>query len=255
MKLALIPPYHRLTDIKKTDYQLALAHLFLQTESMADNLAYTGIYLEARERGDFVILDNGAYEGALVAASTLVDLANTVKPNELVIPDSMGEAAITQSMAEQFFHFHRPQLDPDIDLMYVAQGQNVHEVRQSIVWASHQDWIKTIALPRHLVSTLQERNARLNFAHEIKNTCDKDVHFLGASPLWTDEIRVAAELGNVRGMDTSMPYVYGYSYQKWPSHEIVDSAQSRQFYFDLEGDKWQTETIDYNVKAMVDSVY
>jgi hypothetical protein len=252
MKLALIPPHSRITDTAHTNYQLVLAHIL--AEPSVDGIRYAKEYMDRQERGDHIILDNGAYEGKLVRAKVLVDLANDLLPNEIVIPDSMRNAELTQAMAQTFLEDQYRDLDWRVGLMFVAQGSSYKEFEDCIHWATEQDWIDTIAIPRHTLATCEEQRARLDLAIWTSGLTDKAIHFLGASPLWTEEIRWARDSGIVRGMDTSMPYVYGFSYERWPSDKVIDSADSRSFYFDLEGDSEQNEIITQNVKGMVDVV-
>jgi hypothetical protein len=80
MKLALIPPKCFIDDIFRTDYQLVVP-------------GTNGIdsYRESRKRGDFIILDNGAPEGQPLDNHGLMNLALTLMPQEIIIPDTMQD--------------------------------------------------------------------------------------------------------------------------------------------------------------------
>jgi hypothetical protein len=249
MQLALIPPLARLSDTYHTKYQLALAHLL----DFEVNPAYCETYQAHCEDPDqYVILDNGAFEGSLVSAMDLIDKANVFEVAELVIPDSIKHTELTISMANQFYSMAEDFLEPYIRKMFVAQGSDMFDMEECIFWATQQDWIDTIALPRHTLETCNGNLvARLGFAEYIKRQCDKDIHFLGASPLWTGEFEEARNLGIVRGMDTSMPYVYGYHEKVLPSNEVLNRPDN---YFEVDMDEMQHHITLRNVMMMVDEV-
>jgi hypothetical protein len=250
MQLALIPPFSRLSDTYHTKYQLALAHLLQDFEV---NSAYCETYLQHSEDSDaYVILDNGAFEGSLVGATDLISLANTYGVNEVVIPDTMKNERETRELARLFQTMAADNLAPGIKLMFVAQGHSQFEMDMSVAWAVNQPWIGTIALPRHTLETCKTLNARLELASWIADNSDKEIHFLGASPLWTTEFIEARNSGIIRGMDTSMPYVYGYHEKVLPSNEILNRPDN---YFEVDMDEMQHHITLRNVIMMVDDVY
>ena len=250
MKLALIPPYARLLDTTKTNYQLCLAHLLGQHQG------YTASYSAmCQSKQNYVILDNGAYEGSLVDANELLHLADKFKVNEVVVPDRIKSENVTIEMARTFrrMYVNNPALHP-VKFMFVVQGATWHGVRRCLDWALDQRWIGTIALPRHLLETCMDPTVRLMLAEIIRKESNKNVHLLGASPLWTEEIVEAGKSGIVRGMDTSMPYVYGIAGKPWPNEDVVNSALTRDVYFDTVLTAEQHELIDINVERMLDVI-
>ncbi len=247
MKLALIPPYSRLLDTTKTDYQLCLAHL------MDQDPTYTAAYKAmCQAKGQYVILDNGAFEGSLVAAKELLEIACRYKVTEIVIPDRMKNADVTIEMAKSFYAMaERTYHAERFRFMFVVQGDTWYEMNRCLHWAMEQRWIHTIAIPRHTLETCLDATARLNMAETIKLHSKKAIHFLGASPLWPEEIIEAAKSKIVRGMDTSMAYVYGIAGKPWPSQDFIDSALTRDVYFQTILNKEQEELIDVNVERML----
>lgn len=66
----------------QSPFHLVLAHLIDKDEK------YTSFYREMSERGDFVIMDNGAFElGESYKPSKLVELGHKVKADAIVLPD------------------------------------------------------------------------------------------------------------------------------------------------------------------------
>jgi hypothetical protein len=92
----------------------------------------------------------------------------------------------------------------------VAQGETIYQAFDLVMEVA-EDYpeIVTIYLPRLLV-TKTAPHARITLAKKIhKWAPGLDIHFLGASRLWSAELHSAAsDIPWVRGMDTSMPYVY-----------------------------------------------
>jgi hypothetical protein len=205
----------------------------------------------------YVILDNGAYEGSLVDAHELLHLTNKYKVDEVVVPDRIKSTNVTVEMARTFRRMYNnsPTSVRPVKFMFVLQGSTWHDFRRCLDWALEQRWINTIAIPRHTIETCMDPTARLMLAKIVNKESSKNVHLLGASPLWTEEIKEAANLGFIRGMDTSMPYVYGIARKPWPNQDVVDSKLTRDTYFETEPDEDQTHLINVNVERMVDVVY
>lgn len=247
MKLALIPPYERLTDTARTDYQLCLAHLLLESHA-----EYTNVYRTLCEsESQYTILDNGAFEGSLVSNHQLMTLGELFNFDEVVIPDTIKDADATISRAQEFLRaFCSEAWKPKF--MFVAQGDSRASFDRSIEWAINDSRIDTIALPKHMPRTLAWKSARIDYAYNIYHNSDKAVHLLGATPLWTEELEQAVAGGWIRGMDTSMPYVYGWHEQYWPS-----SVQyyRQHDYFNSKMDSAQSQIAQINVDWMVGTVY
>src|SRR5574337_1048257 len=87
MEVALIPPVSLLEDTDKTTMQLMLP---LEELNRIDYLASYKAHLKAP--GQYVILDNGAAEANQVDDEFLVYQAEKWKPNELAIPDVLGDS-------------------------------------------------------------------------------------------------------------------------------------------------------------------
>lgn len=251
MRLALIPPTGLLADTFKTDYQLALAHLAVKDQRYFNHYQYMG-----GRGGQYVILDNGAFEGSLVNALRLIDIANNMQPQELVIPDAMRYMEMTQDRAVHFRAMTKYKLDPKIKLMFVIQGNSEKEFRQSARWASEQDWIDTIGIPKHTPITLDYRPGRLMLASYLRDVIvsNKPIHFLGGVANDVREHIAAKQQDIARGMDTSMPYVLGIE-RLSPWLTGVSEYTRQSGYFDIQMDADQMVYTGNNVNQMVQEVY
>jgi len=241
MQLALIPPFSRLSDTKLTQYQLMLPECLRNQEYAAT------YYHHTNDDGTYLILDNGAAEGDLWEPEGILAVANEFQVDEIVIPDVIGNRIKT---AEKCVEWYDKFFDSKFKHMLVAQGQTVEECVDLIGMVDGFD-IDTIGIPRHLAKTTGERDARLHLAHALWDLYGDrfDYHFLGATPLWAEELHFV-KIGApwVRGMDTSMPYNYAHA------RETVDSGFSilrPDPYFDIEFDEDQQEYLKHNIDLML----
>lgn len=173
-------------------FQLCLAQVAMR------DAGYFEWYRKRRELGDFVILDNGAYEGELVGARELIRVSEELQPNVLTIPDKINDADESQRLYDDFMReangvkqFGWPAF------MRVLQ----HESRDMDDWQElidniHDNWV---ALPRVLKEFRVEVAGYLNATKRSY----QNVHAFG----WTgnlNEVRQLAKLG-VTSIDTSAP--------------------------------------------------
>lgn len=247
MKLALIPPFSGLHYITKAfNYHLMLPQL-------TDNKAYADKYHELCKT-DFVMMDNGAAEGNLMTDQQLVLMARKFKPSELILPDIMKDALGTIAKIEEFLkpcHGPGSSWTSHTTFMIVAQGRSFIEVTRMIEAAAIDPRITTIGLPRHLLETLGQNDARIRIAKWINKHYGKkfSIHFLGAAPSWPYELFYARELGFVRGLDTSMPFNYALQ-----GHMLVDEDRKHikrtENYFEATFDERQDLLARRNVTIM-----
>lgn len=224
MQLALIPPLSRLDDLKLTNYQLALPHL------LRDKGNYSCAYREAADRGDYVILDNGAADSGLWPWKELLVLAENINATEVVLPDVIGYPNKTWALVEKVWKDR----DTSRRYMYVIHGRDIGVLVAHALIAQDMG-VHTIGIPRHLVTSLRF-DARIRVAEALlqarpRNKQHYDIHFLGTNPHWMQEVKFAEEIlpGEIRGLDTSAPYVYAWKGLTLASDEEVKRPE---WYFD-----------------------
>jgi hypothetical protein len=231
VKLALIPPTCRINDIKMTDYQLVLPDPLTRIAEYRE--AYDPDPDEVLRSGHqphprgYTILDNGVAEGTIIDPVKLLVLGRRIAADEIVLPDVLGNAWATWQAIKYFFedstHGDWP-TNYDPNYMAVVQGKSWSETTCFVQLLSEvfdRYDIKALGLPRLLLDTIGH-SARLRLAEWIKREHPRfEIHFLGASPLWPSEMKHAAALGVVRGMDTSLPYYYGVRNLSLEAWEVV----------------------------------
>jgi hypothetical protein len=199
VELGLIPPPKELNlDLPETGFHLLLPHLFQQE-------AYQK-YCHSCE--GWKVLDNGEAEGILrPEIYRLHSLYTEYEFDEVVIPDTIGnleETLVQLAKFEFWAHlFHKR--------MGVVQGANWEEVIICMDVMRTCPYVDTIAIPRHLCKTLNDKYARVKIVtmlnHPASET-DKPIHALGSSA-WAEEVK-AFSVRNVRSMDTSLPFNYAF---------------------------------------------
>lgn len=212
-RMIYIPPFALLSDTlheHKNYRHLMLPHLLYHER-------YMHFFMKVKHLGQYIILDNGAAEGAEVAWSRLASTAHDYRVDELVLPDQMGNPEATLEMAKDFLSDTKNTLPKKTRLGYVLHGNNARDAKASYdrltKAVSFFNRIEVIYLPRILV-TAKEPRARIEVAQYIMNDTSKPMHFLGASPHRLDEGKwIRDELrGAIRSMDTSAPFVYAMKY-------------------------------------------
>lgn len=231
---APIVPIRYLNLIKGQPYHMALAHLVLKSEE------YAKFYRNEQYQGSFVIMDNGACEGAQLSNEDLLNAARKVNPSELVLPDVLFDYEETISRSEWLlreltlnpFHKH-------ISLMVIPQGKDDVEwlrcAEEMVTWP-----VNVIGVPKWLGKYATD--TRLALVKELQpklKKYGKVVHLLGCYNTMREiELFEGAiqshyiEPGIVRGIDSSLPYVFAREGKVLdnslrPSHTAIDfiSAQ------------------------------
>jgi hypothetical protein len=206
MKLAIIPPLCHAYHFGDDHYKLILPqHWNDQNHLEATMLNH--------RRGGFTILDNGAAEGKMVEWDELLKLARRYHVNEVVLPDVMENAEGTKVAVKRVFEdtWHPTN---HFGLMGVVQGHSTDECTDLIDYylGMQGRTLTSIGLPRNLINTIGVQEARYILARYIRNRDDHvAIHLLGTNPTFITELY---HLGrnfralNVRGVDTSAPFVY-----------------------------------------------
>lgn len=205
MKVCLIPPRGLEHLALEGNMQMALAIADYMTNPKLMRTLST-----ARDRGDHIILDNGAAELNTAAPSPhMMICGKAVNAHEIVLPDVLGDQAMTMKAVDRFLE-EIPQVETYHDLMAVTQGVNMREIKQLVGCFASMPQIKVLGIPRLLMGILGTA-ARIDIANMIEHAHPGrfQIHLLGANPLWPVEIRHAAKYAShIRSVDTSLPFNY-----------------------------------------------
>lgn len=245
MKLALIPSLSYLDKMYETDYQLMLPHL-----THIDT--YASSFVEAKARGDFVILDNGEAEGIDITPAKLFEIANEFHVDEVVLPDVIGDAEGTIAKGKEALRqLSSGNIHFGGQVMVVAQGKTINECYMCIDAFRGYDGVATIGIPRHLLSIHGgARYVLTKYIHDVHRGRFQ-VHYLGTNALNVREVMGSASgyVGPVRGVDTSAPFNYAYACERIDSGAVVRRPQG---YFKM-GRRLE-HLVNHNIEVLKDWV-
>lgn len=202
----------------QSNFHLALAHL------VDTNAEYAKFYRKMSERGDFIIMDNGAYElGKSYEPKKLITLAKAIEACALVLPDYPGEPAEKTINAAQ--EMYKDIKDEQLFTFFCPQGKigDLEDWINAYMWASQQDWIDMIGMsilgipnalphiakPYVRVVMTQILIERKIFAHY------KYHHYLGLNAGPNLELPSLIRMGALNSCDSSGPVwagICGHSY-------------------------------------------
>lgn len=214
MEFCIISPVaglERYAKLSKT--HLVLAHIL--------DKKYIDFYQQCRADGDFIILDNGAYESAGTDGPSLVEAIRRYNPHIVTLPDYLLEPwrrtwhasiAFLDSYADRF---------PDVQWLYIPQAEEDNSIgwMMSYQEALDEERISWIGIPRaYSTHIMKDPLARVKFAemHSRVKRVDKKLHAFGMVNGDVHELGYLANAG-VKSIDSSAPVWRG-----WCGQSIID---------------------------------
>lgn len=212
--VAMIPPIPDVHWTSQMAFHLCEAPIVLTSEK------YAQYYKWHAEKGNYVIMDNGAAIGGTVTDEAIVEAARKVHADEIVVPDAMANSELTLKRARQFIRQYPGAAGT---LMLVPQGTDLDSWQKSL-----HDLIgvaKTYGVPRYIIGIGKHMHARIQGGRgQLVSICQWEkllCHLLGASD---DPFADLDLLHNpaVRGLDTSLPFVMAQNNYKLLAEPIAD---------------------------------
>jgi hypothetical protein len=206
MEVATIVPVPYLNLVENYTYHLALTHILKQSKK------YSDFYKKQSEKGAYVIVDNGAAEGACEPIETILEYAENIDANEIVLPDHIYDQQSTLHASHEALNYvlkHIPSSGCK-KIMVVPQGKNFKEWCDcaSIMasWGVDVIGISKFCTPKY------GKKSRLKLTEFLHNQVIPEyphikIHLLGCwdFPL---EITEIVQTYKVRGTDSAIAYVY-----------------------------------------------
>jgi hypothetical protein len=188
---------------------------------------YWEFYIKRREVGDFIILDNGAYEGEL-NRSRLIECINLVKPHVVALPDRLGEDWKSSHHSSMNFLDCYDHEFEDTLWMYIPQAEpgDIIGFVESLFRALDDPRISFIGLPRALTySITNDVSMRVRMAEQIRKRNSRvQIHALGMVKGSVRELIQLAATNCVRSIDSNAPVWRGWcGYQlsaPWPEISV-----------------------------------
>lgn len=200
MHVAIIPPACQLARCLNRRYQMLLPD-FAVLEP------YNEYYSKFATEQYFTILDNGAFESTALKPLDLLELAKKYHVDEVIAPDTIGNALESLDQLAEFLSQCRYGLNVAMPrIMAVVQGTSLDQCKNYIDRVVRFPVVTTLGIPKHLVATADCRNIRTELVVYISDRYRHlwDLHYLGfVAP---GEMMMGARLG-VRSLDTSAPFI------------------------------------------------
>jgi hypothetical protein len=208
MKFCVISPAAGLSRFStRSDLHLVLSHV--------DNPLYQQFYLNRREAGDTLILDNGTYEGKF-NLQKLIEKIGLYHPQVVTLPDKMYGGKTSDEAADDFMdkygaNFHsvrwmyvmQPARDESFDSCLERTIFMVEKL--SPAWVAIPRVMETLAFPNQKIRSLACIALKAYFKHnELK------VHAFGMANGKYGELKELAEAG-CDSIDSSAPVWRGWN--------------------------------------------
>ena len=204
MKVALITPTPLLNKFAvRSPYHLVLAHEYTTDE------AYRQFYKERSEAGDYVMLDNGAYElGESIPTRELYHIASDLNPTAIFLPDARFHTKRTMQLVTEALQFL---YGSPWQLIGVPQGDNLESILECYDWLQRQSGVDGFGLYEE-IGLVAGLGNRANFLRHLEETDRVDrskyYHLLGMEEDMS-MIEKLASFDWVSGIDSAKPIVYG----------------------------------------------
>ncbi len=206
MEFCIISPtagLERYATLSKT--HLVLAHIL--------DKEYVDFYQQCRADGDFIILDNGAYESAGTNGPSLVEAIRRYDPHVCVLPDYLLEPWKRTWHASIAFLDAYSDRFPNVEWLYIPQAEkgDMHGFIESYLEAVQDQRISWIGIPRALAYAISGNPlARVEFARMVrKDHPNLRLHAFGMVNGDVHELGYLAQAG-VTSIDSSAPVWRGW---------------------------------------------
>jgi hypothetical protein len=233
MDFAIICPtsglerYARLSRV-----HLVLAHEFGRLGGGPKHHEYRTFYINRKVAGDFIILDNGAYESAGIPDTDLVERIRDLQPDVCVLPDYPLTDWHRTWHASIYFLDAWSDRFPNVQWCYIPQAErgDLHGFLESYQEAANDHRIGWIGIPRALAYAITDNPLmRVEFARMVrKDYPHLKLHAFGMVNGDVHELPYLDRAG-VNSVDSSAPVWRGWhnNYIDWePDRKKWDECGS-----------------------------
>lgn len=189
---------------------LSKTHLVLAHEWKG---AYAEFYTERQRKDDFIILDNGAYEGSHIHFDEYVKTIYDVRPAVVVLPDFLLQPWKRTWHAAMYFLDQCYNSLPPVQYLYIPQAEpgDLHGFLESYTEAVMDPRISWIGIPRALAYAITDNPLmRVEFARMVRRDHPRiKLHAFGMVNGDVHEL-VYLEKAGVTSIDSSAPVWRGW---------------------------------------------
>jgi hypothetical protein len=261
IKISHEVPLCLLQDSKEfNDYHYCLPHLLDKFSE------YKRFFLKCREDGDFIIMDNGLFEGVTHTNKDLLEKINLINPNIFIVPDVWNNADLTLRNARQWMNNYKDSLPHLTNFMVVLQGETYYNIKllyQHCVDLgfthfafNHSSITYQNMFPNKnkLVSQMLGRINLISRLYEEKMIWDSHyIHLLGCS--LPQEFMYYDDYKFIQSVDTSNPIIKGAKDETYdPFNSLTKPSEKIEEFMEMDLNK-RKNMIIYNVKIFRRYIY
>jgi hypothetical protein len=199
------------------DYDYCLPTYFLKYEK------YREYFLKAREKGRFIIMDNGLFEGDTFTDNQLFLMIEEIQPNIFIVPDMWNDPVATKNSAAKWKENYYKKIPSNTELMVVLQGATFYDIEDlydscyyrygyTHFGFNHSSTAYDALYP-HSNSVVSKMMGRITtFNTMIKNNTlvkSNYHHFLGCSLPQEMYLLDTFSKSYINSIDTSNPVIWG----------------------------------------------
>lgn len=207
MKFSLIAPPYYSPLVKEQAFNLVLAQYYLRQPK------YAAMINRARDRHAFIMLDNGAAEGKQVPFYSLMEAANDMDADEVVLPDVIKDCDATIEA-----HLNKDVLRsiPPKHRAICPQGSTWDEWTNCLHYLGTvmEYQFATICIPKHLETLEGGRGYAMEVLMRHQLHLSHHIHWLGFSENPILEARNACAWRHVRSLDSGAPIAWAQATKK-----------------------------------------
>lgn len=255
MKLGIICPINWLEGFAVQGiYHLVLPNIFKESKE------YRDFYIKQAKIGDFITLDNGAYElGYPIDPDELLEIAEDLNTDEIVAPDVILNYEKTIELTEKFLEKVRDKFSGKIGA--VAQGSNFEEIKKCYLRFLDDERIDTMMLPfdvrfevpnalKSFSFTKQRAFNRVSLVnHLLPLRKSKPIHLLGLSD--GVELKYQGAHPEIRSNDSSSAFVHGKEGYRYTEDGLpCEKSKNKVDFFDKSLNIKQRDDIQFNIDMM-----
>jgi len=224
MKVAFITPPELLDLSLEGDIILTLAQFIGDNE-------YTR---KLKKSGKTIYLDNGAHEGAYEGIDWYIEKIKILEPDLVFAPDVIYDGPATYKETTRFIEKLYEVYDGKnwkFEIAGIPQADNINGYRlffdklhknEDIDWLGISYLAAAKCYPKEKISI-----ARRNVLTKIFCSTDytKNIHLLGFGDSFED-VKFAKSIDNVKSVDTSSPFMYGYLGFTYENNPLTAKVQT-----------------------------
>lgn len=222
------------------------SHTHLVLPQIRDK-TYTNFYRSRRKQGDFLILDNGAYEGAFIHNARLAERMKLYEPQVVACPDALlQDWSITWEMTKRFLTQFHSRLEFSCEFMGIPQAlpMDINAWWKCAKRMLEDPRITWIGLPRCLYTHFglhdELRSTIAQCIHDVRP--DIKLHALGMADGSLTELEKLAAINVVESCDSSAPVWRGWQGRAIEdSHDWIKDGSAVDFSAALPEDTWYIE--------------